>query len=125
MTPPDGAPTPSIGISPGRDADIERLQVVCTETAIGRSEGTDKFIELPKLHIRVRGAERVVDALLCLNQRDGYSTKLYLSEPVCDLGGPWSNFYILGRNWFSWSWKDVPANQSPIAILAGHLEAFR
>ena len=108
-----------------RDSTLGRLQVVCAGQVTRRAEGSDKFIELPGLCFLVRGQKRQMDALLCLNQRDGYATKLYLAEPVAELGRPWSNFYILGRNWFSWSWKEVSPNQSPIAILAGHLEAFQ
>src|SRR5260221_528127 len=33
-------------------------------------------------------------------------------------------YYILGRKWVSWSWRDVSPKQSAVAILAGHLEAF-
>lgn len=124
--PPEGSTTPlEISIVSGRDVDLQRLQVLCSGTVSRRIEGNDKFIELPGLHFLCRGRQRVVDALLCLNKRDGYATKLYFAGPVTEIGRPWTNFYILGRNWFSWSWKDVQEHQSPIAILAGHLEAFQ
>ncbi len=123
--PPEGTPPFEINIVAGRDTDLQRLQVLCSGKVVRRTEGTDKFIELPGLHFHGRGIEYEIDALLCLNQRDGYATKLYLAQQVPELGQPWANFYILGRNWFSWSWKDVPAHQSPIAILGGHLEAFQ
>jgi hypothetical protein len=122
--PPEGGVPLQIEIV-NRDADLARLQVVCSGQVARRAEGPDKFIDLPGLHFLVRGQKRQMDALLCLNQRDGYATKLYLAEQVPQLNQSWSNFYILGKNWFSWSWKEVAANQSPIAILAGHLEAFQ
>jgi hypothetical protein len=125
VNPAESAPPFQINIVSGRDSDLERLQVLCSGQVVRRSEGNDRFIDLPGLHFHGRGKEHEVDALLCLNQRDGYATKLYFAEQVPELGTPWTSHYILGRNWFSWSWKEVPAHQSPIAILGGHLEAFQ
>ena len=89
-------------------------------------EGALRYIYMEKLRFLVRGAETEMDALLCLNYTNNtYPTKLYLPANL-GLGLNWNeNAYILARNWFSWSWKDVSPNQPPFSILAGHLEAFR
>jgi len=112
------------------DMGLDAIATLCTGKIERRTEGTDKLIVMGGLRINVRGTVYERDAVLCLNQRDGYSTKLYLSARVPHGGthSPnWNNdlYYVLGKPWHSWSWKDVPANQSPAAILADHLEAFR
>jgi hypothetical protein len=78
------------------------------------------------LRFLVRGAETQMDALLCLNYPNPtYPTKLYLTANL-GLGLNWNeNAYLLGKPWFTWSWKGVSPDQEPIAILAGHLEALR
>jgi hypothetical protein len=78
------------------------------------------------LRLLVRGAETQMDALLCVNYPNpNYPTKLYLTANL-GLGLNWNeNAYLLGKSWFTWSWKGVSPNQEPLAILAGHLEALR
>jgi hypothetical protein len=85
-----------------------------------------RYIYMPGLKFLVRGAERQMDSLLCLNYPNGsYPTRLYLAEKI-GLGLNWNDSpYLFARHWFSWSWKDVSPNQPPLAILAGHLEAFK
>ncbi|MBW4053710.1 MAG: hypothetical protein HIU85_20065 [Proteobacteria bacterium] len=85
-------------------------------------EGERRLIFLGKLHFQVNGTEKVMDAVLCLNHNNPtYPTKLYLAEKLgCGLN--WNEAAsLLGRNWFTFSWRDVPSNQSPIEILAAHL----
>jgi hypothetical protein len=63
-----------------------------------------------------------MDAVLVLNHDNGtYPTKLYLAESVgCELN--WNETaYILGRNWHTYSWANVPPSLTPFEILANHL----
>jgi hypothetical protein len=108
------------------DPELEPIQLICGGSVQRMTEAGRNYIHMVKLKFNVRGTTRVMDALLCLDYpNDSYPTKLYLAENL-GLGLNWNeNGFILGRQWFSWSWKDVGRNQKPLAILAGHLEAFK
>lgn len=81
------------------------------------------YILLPKLKLPC--APGVVDALLCIQQHGGYTTRLFLSQQVSGKGANWSCHQIIGRPWWTWSWNNVPADIRPAEILAGHLRAFQ
>jgi hypothetical protein len=66
-----------------------------------------------------------VEALLCIQQHGGYTTRLFLSQIVPDKGANWSTHQIFGRTWHTWSWNNVPANIRPAQILRCHLDAFK
>jgi hypothetical protein len=85
-------------------------------------EGGLTYIHLPQLTLP---GCTIVEALLCMSARDGYPTRLLLSQKVEGKGGNWTVHSILDRPWHCWSWKDVSADQRPIEILAGHLMALR
>lgn len=89
-------------------------------------EGGLRYIFMEGLRFLVRGGRKEMDALLCLNYRNGtYPTKLYLPVNL-GVGLNWNeNAYILAKTWFSWSWRDVVPNQPPIAIFAEHLRALQ
>jgi hypothetical protein len=74
------------------------------------------------LRFKAGGQKREMDAVLVLNHDNGtYPTKLYLAENVgCELN--WNETaYILGRNWHTYSWANVPPSLTPFEILANHL----
>jgi hypothetical protein len=64
-------------------------------------------------------------ALLCIQEHSGYSTRLFLPQAVPGRGANWSTHFILGRNWYSWSWQGVPASLRPAEMLAAHLRPLR
>jgi hypothetical protein len=116
------APAALITVEP----ELVPIAALCSGEVRYMEDGGLRYIYMPALRFLARGAQQVMDALLCLNYRNStYPTKLYLPANL-GLGLNWNeNAYILGRSWFSWSWKDVPPNQPPFAILAGHLEALK
>jgi hypothetical protein len=120
----DGAVSAAIGETV--DSELMPIAALCTGAVRYMTEGGLRYVYMGGLRFYVRGAEKQMDALLCLNYRNGsYPTKLYLPANL-GLGLNWNETaYILARPWFSWSWQGVSPNQPPIAILAGHLEAFR
>lgn len=81
------------------------------------------YILLPQLKLPC--APGMVEALLCIQQHGGYTTRLFLSVQVTGKGNNWSCHQIFGRQWWTWSWNNVPANVRPAEILAGHLRAFQ
>jgi hypothetical protein len=90
------------------------------------AEAGRNFIFMEDLHFIAKGAQRCMDALLCLNWNNpAYPTRLFLPERL-GLGLNWhQEAYLIARNWFTWSWRGVAANAPPIEILASHLAAFR
>jgi len=109
----------------GIEQELLPIAGLCTGKVQYMDEGSLRYIYMEKLRFLVKGADKEMDALLCLNYTNNtYPTKLYLPVNL-GLGLNWNeNAYILARNWFSWSWRGVSPNQTPFEILAGHLEAF-
>ncbi len=108
------------------DAELAALKRLCPK--LDRwSEGGKLLVFLPALQFSAKGKSIVRDALLWPHDRDGYPSRLFLSERAPshkDLN--WNqSFNLQGREWHSWSWKDVPNNTPLSAILAGHLRAFQ
>src|ERR1051326_4762778 len=101
---------------------MSELRAICTR-AREIIEAAIHYIYLPKL--KLPSAPAVVDGLLCVQQHSGYATRLFLSAEVPGKGSNWSSHQILGRTWYTWSWKDVSADLRPIEILSGHLRALR
>jgi hypothetical protein len=104
------------------DASLLPIAELCDGKASFKTEGWRKLIYMERLRFRVGAKEYVMDAILCLNHDNPtYPTKLYLAENVGG-GLNWNETgYLLGRNWPTFSWKDVPADQPYIDILAAHL----
>ena|ERR1700688_637200 len=107
------------------DAQLRPIAALCDGEVSFRTEGWRKLILMMGLRFYAGGVERKVDALLCLNHDNPtYPTKLYLAEQVGG-GVNWNETaYLLGRSWFTFSWRDVTANQPPVEILAAHLAAL-
>jgi hypothetical protein len=84
-----------------------------------------EYIFLPDLKVMVGHEERILDALLCPVQYGGYTTRLFLAEPIPQRGQNWTTHNILSRSWHTWSWNNVPANLSLMQILSAHLKALR
>ena len=77
------------------------------------------------------GAEpKVVTGLLWPRDRDGYPSRLYLSQKVVHKGkgqnwNPKESVNLLGRVWWAVSWKLARPEQTLLEMTLGHLEAFR
>lgn len=100
------------------------LLTLCDAAEI-QSEAGIQFIYLRQLRFRVNGVVRVVDALLCPTSHSGYTTRLFLSQPVQEKAANWSVHQVLGRPWHTWSWQGVPANLPLPQMLLCHLDALK
>lgn len=101
---------------------LHPIAQLCDGEVSFRMEGARRLIFMQDLRFYANGAEQKMDALLCLNHNNPtYPTKLYLAAQLgCGLN--WNETaYILGRSWYTFSWRDVASDQSPIEILAAHL----
>lgn len=105
-----------------KDPGLRRIEALCDGPVSRMTEAGRDFVYMEGLRVLVQGKEHKVDALLCLNHTNPtYPTKLYLSKNL-GAGLNWhENPYIFGRQWHSYSWKDVAANRPIIEILALHL----
>ena len=103
------------------ESGLDEIRSVCA-AAQEISDSSASFIHLPALALP---NGKIVEALLCLTARDGYTTRLFLSEAVAGKGTNWTTHRILDKTWYTWSWNNVPADQRPIEILANHLRALR
>ncbi len=108
------------------EPELALIADLCSGNICSMNENGLNYIYMEGLRFFTQGEQRQMNALLCLNYTNStYPTKLYLAENI-GLGLNWNETaYLLGKPWFSWSWKDVSPNQKPIEILAAHLEAFR
>jgi hypothetical protein len=104
------------------EADLLPIAQLCDGEVSRRTDGGRNFIYMEGLHFYVSGGQQKMDALLCLNHNNpAYPTKLYLTTQVGN-GLNWNeSAYILGRHWYTFSWRDVSSNQPVIEILAAHL----
>lgn len=107
-------------------AEIVKLRSVCRDAELW-TEGGQPAAFLPGLTITKPGKGSMqVDALLWPHMRDGYTTRLYLSQQIpWSIGGQWTCCVVQGRTWHACSWNNVPANLPWIEILANHLRAFQ
>ncbi len=103
--------------------DIEELRLICSGAA-PMPEGGHTYVYLPRLKLGQGDSILIREGLLCLQARDGYATRLFLSEPVPGKGKNWTVHRILDKTWHTWSWKDVPPGR-PAQVLAQHLAALR
>ena len=101
---------------------MSELRAICAG-AQEMVEAAITYVYLPKL--RPPGVPAALDGLLCIQQHSGYATRLFLSAQVPGKGNNWSTHQILGKTWYTWSWKDVSADLRPAEILLGHLDALR
>ena len=108
------------------EPELAAITAVCSGAVNYMDEGGRRYVHMAGLHFLVRGAQQQMDALLCLNYPNPtYPTKLYLPANL-GLGLNWNETaFILAKTWFTWSWSGVSPNQPPLAVLGGHLEAFR
>jgi hypothetical protein len=111
-------------------AQIESLQAACPG-ATEKHEAGYHFVFLPQLKVPVGDQVKVMDALLALTSHSGYATRLFLNEQIAERstinGQPanWTEHQILGKNWWTWSWRDIPTNLPWIQILLAHLRALQ
>lgn len=91
-------------------------------------EGGVTYFLLPKFPMPLCCAPKQVDALLCPVLRDGYQSRLFLSEMIN--GSPsrnWTitgNVRILDRNWYAISWQ-TRAGLRLAQMVRAHFDAFK
>ncbi len=107
---------------------IDGLKMLFPELSAAEEGGTT-FIRIENLILPEGCVPRTVEALLCPIARDGYSSRLFLSEKISHGGGgtnwnPQGGSVILGRQWWAVSWQTRPG-QTLSEMVLDHLGAFR
>ena len=106
-------------------AQLAQLQELSPEAELWTEDGQPVAF-LPAVRFAAGGSRIVRDLLLWPRERDGYATRLFVSEPVnAGKGQNWKAFSLFGRTWHACSWQGVPGTLPWIEILANHLRAFR
>jgi hypothetical protein len=112
---------------------IEAAQIAALKTLYPRlaqaSEGGVEYIRIDELKLPEGASPRIVTALLCPTARDGYKSRLYLSEQVSHRGkgtnwNPNTGTVILGRKWWAVSWQ-TQEHPTLIGMVLDHLRAFQ
>jgi hypothetical protein len=103
---------------------MEELKAICPD-AREMSEAGLGYVFLPGLRLPEGSNPAHVDGLLCLQQREGYPTRLFISQQVTGKGNNWNSFRIVDKTWLACSWNNVSSSLRPAEILAEHLRAFR
>jgi hypothetical protein len=109
----------------GVETELESLRVISPQASLVH-EGGVTWVLLPMTHLTVPGGGiEVMDTVLCATGQGGYATRLLLERQVTGKTLNWTQVMALGRNWHTWSWQDVPANQSWLQIFAEHTRILR
>lgn len=104
--------------------DLRELQAICPDAKV-MTEGGYAYVHLSALNIvQSDNAVLVREALLCPQGRNGYATRLLLSEPVPGKGANWTQHRVVDRTWHTWSWQGVAPGRL-VTVLAQHLVALR
>jgi hypothetical protein len=103
--------------------ELAEVKDLCSAAACV-SEGAQIFVDLPGLKIPVGDKFVVRNGLLTLQAHGGYASRLFLSEPISGKGNNWTAHTVLGRQWHTPSWSEVPPAR-PIEMLQQHLKVYR
>lgn len=89
------------------------------------NEGQQPVVHVPSVSIRSQGGTIVRNILLWPAMREGYASRLFVSEPIhAPKAKNWNVFSIAGRSWHACSWNDVNAGLPWLEMILAHLRAF-
>jgi hypothetical protein len=94
-----------------------------------QDEGGQTLILIANLKLPEGCTPAVTDALLFPVPRDGYPSRLYLSQKITHKGEgqnwqPATGSIIGNRQWWAVSWNTHQPKQSLLAMVTAHLQAF-
>jgi hypothetical protein len=95
----------------------------------GQDEGGQTLILIPNLKLPEGCTPEVTDVLLFPVSRDGYPSRLYLSEKIAHNGEgqnwhPPTGAIIGNRQWWAVSWNTHQPRQRLLGMVTAHLQAF-
>jgi hypothetical protein len=103
---------------------VKELVAMFPGTAYSEEGGVGYF-RVPSLLLPRGSTPESCDALLCPTGRDGYPSRLFLSQAVVTPKGlNWTNVRVFEQNWFAVSWR-IRAGLRLAQMLRAHWDAFR
>jgi len=107
------------------EQEINELKQIVPSVSYAAEGGYD-YLLLENLILPDGCQPNTVDALLCPNARDGYSSRLYFASQLKSNTPPnWNgSLHVFDRNWYAISWQSQPGLKL-IDMLMIHLKAFR
>jgi len=91
------------------------------------TDAGQRYVHVPTLRLPCGCTPAEAAALICMDARDNYPTRLFLSERISTTARQlnWNtSVAIAGQTWHSFSWNYVPSSKRPVEVLIGHLAAF-
>jgi hypothetical protein len=92
-------------------------------------DGEVEFILISPLLLPAGCEPHSVDGLLCPVPRDGYSSRLFLSQKITHSGKGvnWNadGVLIANRKWWAVSWKTNKDDLTLLGMVLTHLDAFK
>jgi len=110
-----------------RDAASEFSAIQAMHPAASlHTENSVPVVLLPEFKFRAGGKAMQMTLLLHPSTHSGYVTRLFFEQKLEGVGrtNNWTTHIVLGRAWWTPSWKDVTPEQSWISILGSHLTAL-
>lgn len=107
------------------EVDLAAIKRFASEASTFMEAGL-RYVHLPQLRLPESCDPGVDDALLCMDTRDGYPTRLFFSKKIATpvRGLNWHMTpTVAGITWQAFSWNGVPSGD-PVSVLLGHLRAF-
>jgi hypothetical protein len=89
------------------------------------TEGGNPVVLLPKFKFLAAGKHVEMALLLYPSTHTGYATRLFFEQRLDGAGASqnWTEHTVLGRKWWTPSWKDVTPEQPWTSMLGAHLRA--
>lgn len=105
--------------------EIAELKLIAPDLSIAQ-EGGYTFILITNLCMPEGCTPKFVNALLCPEPRDGYNSRLFLSEQISNRPGlNWNgNIRVLEKNWYAISWQTQSGHRLAEKLIL-HLKPFR
>jgi hypothetical protein len=95
----------------------------------GEGDAKKIYVLIEALELPEGCQPRQVEGLLCPSARDGYTSRLFLSQKVKHKGRGinWNadGVQIGNRPWWAVSWKTGTENLTLLGMVMAHLEAFK
>jgi hypothetical protein len=106
------------------EAQLETLRAISPQASLHR-DANGLCVLMPKAKIQTGSGLVEMDVVLCPKGFPGYVTRLLLQQKVDKANLNWQQVMALGRNWHTWSWNAVPAEQPWLKIFAEHARQLR
>ena len=86
-------------------------------------EGDNPVVLLPQFAFRSDKHDVRMDLLLHPAAHSGYPTRLFFERKLKEWVGNWSQHYVVDRQWWARSWKDIGTDMEWPSMLCAHLRA--